>query len=304
MPEPNNVHVNAVLSNISIKYSNAAYVGSKIMPVVQVKKKSDIYYKYDSKADRFRIPNTLRAPKTDSKTVDWKMTTDTYDCKEYALNDLIDDIEKDNADKPINMEVDTVEFLTDIIDLDQEKRYVDLLTGASMTHNTTITVKWEDYTNSAPIEDIEAGKQDIHSRIFRSPNKLLLGKQVYDVLVHHPDILDRIKYVQKGIVTADLMASVFGVDEVIVGEAGYNTKKEGQTAVYDYLWGKYALLAYVEPQPGLKKFSLGYTFQNGVNQTRSARMETKHSDWYEVSKKADEKLVCVDCSYLMKACIT
>jgi len=304
MPEPNDVHVDAILSNISIKYSNAAYVGLQLMPVVPVKKESDKYYIYNSKADRFRIPTTLRAPKTDSKTVDWKMTTSTYQCEEHALNDLIDDRERNNADKPINPEVDTVEFLTDIIELAQEKRIVDLLTGASMTHNATIAVKWEDYVNSDPIGDIETGKQDIHSRIFREPNTLLLGKQVYDKLKHHPDILDRIKYVQKGVVTEDLMASIFGVDKVLVGKAGYNTKKEGQVAVYGYLWGKYALLAYVEPQPGIKKFSLGYTFKVGKNIVRRARMETKHSDWFEPSMIVDEKLVSVDCSYLMKACIT
>jgi len=304
MPEPNNVHVDAILSNISIKYSNAAYVGLQLMPVVPVKKESDKYYIYNSKADRFRIPTTLRAPKTESKTVDWKTTTDTYQCEEHALNDLIDDRERNNADKPINPEVDTVEFLTDIIELAQEKRIVDLLTGASMTHNATIAVKWEDYVNSDPIGDIETGKQDVHSRIFREPNTLLLGKSVYDKLKHHPDILDRIKYVQKAVATEDLMASILGVDKVVVGKAGYNTKKEGQTAVYDYLWGKYALLAYVEPRPGIKKFSLGYTFKVGNNIVRRARMETKHSDWFEPSMIVDEKLVCVDCSYLMKACIT
>ena len=304
MPELENVHVDAILSNISIQYRNAAYVGSLLMPVVPVKKRSDIYYIYNSKGDRFRIPETLRAPKTESKTVDWKVTTDGYVCFEYALNDLIDDAERDNADAPLNLEVDTTEFLTDIILLSQEKRYVDLLTGALMTNNTTITVKWEDYVNSAPIEDIEAGKQSIHSKIFRSPNTLLLGKQVYDTLKHHPDILERIKYVQKGVVTAELMASIFEVDRIIVGEAGYNTKKEGQTAVYDYLWGKIALLAYVEPRPGLKKFSLGYTFESQPFRTRRARLETKHSDWFEPSKACVEKLVSVDCSYLMKACIT
>lgn len=304
MPEVENVHTDAILSNISVQYRNAAYVGQLLMPVVPVKKKSDIYYKYDSKADRFRIPQTLRAPKTESKTVDWKVTTDGYVCDEYALNDLIDDIERDNADAPLNLEVDTVEFLTDIIELAQEKRYVDLLTGASMTHGATITVKWEDYTNSAPIVDIETGKQDIHSRIFRSPNTLLLGKQVYDVLRNHPDILERIKYVQKGVVTAELMASVFEVDRVIVGEAGYNTKKEGQTAIYGYLWGKYAILAYVEPRPGIKKFSLGYTFQSQAFQTRRARIELKHSDWFEPSVVCVEKLVSVDCGYLMTACVT
>jgi hypothetical protein len=304
MPEVENVHTDAILSNISVQYRNAAYVGQQLMPVVPVQKESDLYYIYDTKEDAFRIPETLRAPKSESKQVDWKVSTGTYQCKEYALNDLIDDRERNNADAPLNLEVDTVEFLTDIIELAQEKRYVDLLTGALMTHYATITVKWEDYTNSIPITDIEVGKQDIHSRIFRSPNTLLLGKQVFDVLKHHPDILERIKYVQKGVVTAEFMASVFEVDRVIVGEAGYNTKKEGQTGVYAYLWGKYAILAYIEPRPGVKKYSLGYTFKVGANTTRRARIETKHSDWFETSMICDEKLVSVDCGYLMKACIT
>ena len=304
MPELANVHTDAILSNISEKFSNAAYVGLQLLPVVPVKKESDKYYKYNSKADRFRIPATLRAPKTESKTVDWKVTIGTYQCEEHALNDLIDDRERDNADKPLNLEVDTVEFLTDIIELGQEKRIADLLTGAGMVHNATISVKWEDYANSDPVGDIEIGKQDIHGRIFRNPNTLLLGIEVYNKLKHHPDILDRIKYVQKGVVTAELMASIFEVDKVVIGAAGYNTKKEGQTAIYGYMWGKHAILAYVEKAPGIKKFSLGYTFKVGKNKVRRARIEVKHSNWFEPSMIIDEKLVSVDCSYLMKACIT
>jgi len=127
MPELENVHIDQILTNISIQYRNAAYVGTQIMPIVPVKKKSDIYYIYDSKADRFRVPFTLRAPKTESRTVDWKVTTDGYVCDEHALNDLIDDIERDNADKPLNLEVDTVEFLTDIVTLGLEMRIKDML---------------------------------------------------------------------------------------------------------------------------------------------------------------------------------
>lgn len=59
MPEPENVHKDQILTNISVQYRNADYVGTELMPIVPVKKKSDIYYVYDSKADRFRIPKTL-----------------------------------------------------------------------------------------------------------------------------------------------------------------------------------------------------------------------------------------------------
>ncbi|MCK4465107.1 MAG: major capsid protein [Bacteroidales bacterium] len=301
MPGPENVHIDKILTNISIMYRNAAYVGNQLMPIVPVKKKSDIYYIYDSKADRFRIPQTLRAPKTESKTVDWKVTEDGYNCDEHALNDLIDDIERDNADKPLNLEVDTVEFLTDILQLGSEMRIKTLL-EANLAANTP-TTKWSTPATSDPIGDIETGKAAIHAVIFKRPNVLLLGQAVYDVLKHHPDILDRIKYVQKGVVTAELLASVFEVEKVIIGAAGYNTAKEGKTAVYNYLWGKNAILAYVEPRPGIKKFSLGYVLQSKKFQTRRARIETKHSDWFEVGSIQDEKMVAVACGYRISPAI-
>ncbi len=295
MPELSNVHTDKILTNISVQYRNAALVGTQLMPIVPVKKESDKYYIYDSKAARFRIPQTLRAPKTDSKTVDWKVTTGTYSCEEYALNDLIDDREKANADKPLNLEVDTVEFLTDILQLALEMRIKTLL-AANLSANT-VDVLWSIPGTSNPIDDIETGKAAIHAVIFKDPNVLLLGKAVFDILKHHPDILDRIKYVQKGVVTAELMAAVFGVDRVIVGAAGYNTAKEGKNASYSYLWGKNAILAYVEPRPGVKKFSLGYVFQSRKFQTRRARLETRHSDWFEVSDLEDEKMVCTSAGY-------
>lgn len=305
MPEPENVHVDQILTNISIQYRNAAYVGTQIMPIVPVKKKSDIYYIYDSKADRFRIPLTLRAPKTESRTVDWKVTTDGYVCDEHALNDLIDDIERDNADKPLNLEVDTIEFLTDIVTLGLEMRIKTML-EASLTANAPTNGVWSDYTTETidPIADIEIGKAAIHAVIFREPNVLLLGKAVYDKLKHHPKILELIKYSQKGVLTTDLMASLFGIEKVIVGNAGYNTAKEGKAAVLSYLWGKNAILAYVEPKPGIKKFSLGYTFQSQKFQTRRARIETKHSDWFEVGDIETEKMICAACGYRISPAIT
>ncbi len=305
MPEPENVHKDTILTNISIMYRNADYVGTQLMPIVAVKKRSDIYYIYDSKADRFRIPKTLRAPKTDSRTVDWKVKTDGYVCDEHALNSLIDDIEKDNADKPLNLQVDTVEFLTDILQLGLEVRIKDML-EATLTDTHTPTIKWNVYTDtnkSDPIGDIETGKDAIHKVIFKEPNVLLLGKAVYDKLKHHPKIIELIKYSQKGVLTSELMAEIFGVEKVIVGKAGYNEAKEGKTAILNYLWGKNAILAYVEPKPGIKKFSLGYTFQSQKFQTRRARIETKHSDWFEVGDIETEKIICAACGYRIEPAI-
>jgi hypothetical protein len=302
MPEPNDVHVDQVLTGMSVQYKNASFIANQVLPIVSVKKESDKYYIYD-KRDRFAVPNTLRAPKTESKQASWNVGTDDYSCEEHALNDLIDDREYANADKPLDVKRDTIENLTDLLLLAQEKRVADLVfSTTNITNNTTLTGtdQWNDAANSDPIGDIVTAKQTVHSNIFLQPNTLILGKEVFDILTQHPDILDRYKWTKEGIITADMLAKLFGFDRVLVGEAGYDSANEGQTEDIDYVWGKDALIAYIEPRPSLRRPSLGYTFQARPFQVRSARIETKHSDWFETSHVVDENLVAVDCAYLIK----
>ena len=65
--------------------------------------------------------------------------------------------------------------------------------------------------------------------------------------------------------------------EVLIAGAGENTANLNQTKVLDYIWGEDVILAYVNPVPGRKKISLGYTFVWG---------ERESSKWYEQAIKA------------------
>ena len=49
MPQPDvgDVHVNALLSNLSIAYKNANYIADTVFPQVLVQKQSDIIARYD-----------------------------------------------------------------------------------------------------------------------------------------------------------------------------------------------------------------------------------------------------------------
>ena len=57
MPQPsvNNVHIDAILTNISVAYlqNTNNFIADKVFPVVPVDKKSNIYFKY-TKDDWFR----------------------------------------------------------------------------------------------------------------------------------------------------------------------------------------------------------------------------------------------------------
>lgn len=46
MPTPTlrDVHVDAILTNLSIGYKNDTYIGESVFPRIQVAKKSDVYF--------------------------------------------------------------------------------------------------------------------------------------------------------------------------------------------------------------------------------------------------------------------
>lgn len=304
MPDIKDIHTDAVLTNISIAFTNPGFIGDLIMPRVKVKKESNFFYKYGQ--EKFRIPDTLRAVKTSYKRVDWTVTTDTYQCHEYGLEELIDDRERDNADDPLNLDIDTTEYITDLIMLDREKRIADLLTtAANFTNGVTLTdtARWNDYTNSDPIADVETGKNTISAAIGIKPNAMVIPEEVYIQLKHHPQMLDRIKYSQKGIMNVDLLKAIFEIENIFIAASLYDINAEGQSVSLSRVWGKHVLLAFIQPRPGLKKISLGYSFHTRARQTETYREEPKKSDVIRVSEIIDEKLIAELCGYLIRTAV-
>lgn len=317
MPHSNDVHTDAVLSNFAIQYrqDNKMFIGDKVSPVVNVSKESDKYTIY-TKKDLFTFPSTNRADGAPSKEVDWALETEgTYQCMNYALKGKVTDRTVKNADKPISPMIDTQNQLLDLIMLDREKRVADQLfnttTFASYYSALDLADRWDNYTSSDsdPIADIETARESVIGNSFKEPNKLILGFQVYQKLKHHPVILDRVKggatVDRAALVTPRLLAEMFEVDEVLVGRAFYNGNNEGQTASYSYVWGKYALMAYINPSPmQLKNVTLSLSPQTQSFQTSKWYQQDIKSTWIEPEMIVDELVTCDACGYLFSTVIS
>ena len=263
-PTLKDLHVNAVLTNISIAYRNDAYVADTIFPLVPVPKQSDIYVKYTA-ADWFRDEAQLRAPGEEAKRTGWNVdVTNTYYAQNYAIGHDIPDEVRSGADDVYDLDREASLFVTDKLQLRREvKFFSDFFTtsvwGTDKTGNSDFTY-WDTFASSVPIEDIHDGIETILNATGKKANTLVMGWQVFNELQDHPDLLDRIQYTQTGIVTEDIMARVFGVERVLVARAIYNTAAEGSTPSYSFTAGKNALLCYVAPRPGRMEPSAGYTF--------------------------------------------
>ncbi len=120
--------------------------------------------------------------------------------------------------------------------------------------------QWSDAA-STPISDVFTGHRTINLNTGEKANKFLCGARTwYDGLANHPDLLDRIKYTQRGVVTEDLVAGLFQVDDFMVGYSVRNTAEEGLAASYAFNLDDDGLLAHVASNPGPRTPSAAYTF--------------------------------------------
>ena len=265
MPQPSfsEVHVDRPLTSISVAFlQNGQYVAPQVFPIIRTSKASDSFFTYD-RDYWFRSGQVLqRAPGTESAGSGYTISTSTYNTVRIAIHKDVDDPTRDNADEPLDLNREAAEFTAMQIAIDIERRWAgDFFTTSVWNADTTPGTLW-DVATSDPIADIEARALVVMENTGLRPNTLVLGAQTWsDGLKNHPDLLDRIKYTQRGIVTADLLAAALDLQRVLVATATSNTATEGATGSYDFIAGQNdALLLYTPPNPGRLTPAAGYTF--------------------------------------------
>lgn len=315
MPAQSDLHINAPLTNVSVAYIQRAtdFIAGKVFPKVKVSKQSDLFWKY-SKSDWRRTDVKRRAPATESPGVGWSTTTDNYFCHAYAVHKDIDDQIRANADSNFRLDKESTEFITNQLlikrDLDWNASFFkpgvwdrDVVGGVDFD-------KFDDVA-SDPIGFIAGEVIAFRKSTGMKPNKLVLGANVMRALKQHPDIIDRIKYTQRGIVTEDLLATLFDVDNLYTSYASFaegpqiaDAVLQDANATYEFMTDPNGMLMlYAPDSPSLQTPSAGYTFTwdgyipsggNGIRVKRF-REERIESDRIEASMTYDMKVVSPDC---------
>lgn len=309
-PTPSDVHVNRPLTTVSIAFlqDQKEFIADRVFPNVPVKNQSDRYFLFE-KGNWFRTEAKKRAPSTESAGSGFDIdNTPNYFADVQALHKDIDDQLRSNQDAPLNLDSAATEFVTRGLMLRREKDWASKYfttstwTGSSTGGDITPTTLW-DAAGSTPIEDIRNELIAVKKNTGFRPNKFVMGEEVWQILQDHPDLLERIKYTQKGIVTTDLLASVLEIDEVLIGGAIENTAEEKDTDALSFIFGKNALLVYAAPRPSLMLPSGGYTFSwTGYlgaapmgQRILRFRMQHLRSDRIEGEMAYDQKLVAAEC---------
>lgn len=331
MPNPtqSDLHVNQPLTNVSVAWmqDKSTFIADKIFPRVPVSKQSDMYWKY-SKSDWRRTDAQKRAPGTETAGTGWKFDTDTYFCQVYGVHKDIDDQIRANADSNWSLDKDASLNITNHLllrrDIDWNSTYFKTgvwakdYTGVAASPNATQFLQWNDAA-SDPIVQFANLQTDFVRQSGRKANTLVLGAETITQLKNHPDIIDRIKYTQRGVVTTDLLATLFDVEKVLVSYATVtdvmerNDMREQDTAAtYSFMTNsKSALLCYTPSSPSLMTPAAGYTFTwNGYLagnsygiRVKRFRMDHIGSDRVEGEMTYDMKVVAPDMGIFLSAAI-
>lgn len=267
-------HINRPLTNVSVAYmqDEMNFVASKVFPIIKSDKQSNIYFIYN-RGDFFRDEMADRAAGTESAGTEYGIeASNPYYCRKKSLHYDITEEERANSDNPLAPDTDATELLTQKGLLNKETRWAssffktgvwgtDISGVAATPVLGTSVIKWSDDTNGDPLSDIDDYKIYMAQTTGKMPNTIVMSPDVWKTVKNHPVVLDRIKYTQRGMVSTDLMASMWDIEYVYVGWGVVNSSAKGVAESNNYILSSGSLLLmYVEKNPGLRKPSAGYTF--------------------------------------------
>jgi len=306
MPLAQQIHRDRPLENISVTYRPGEFIADSFLTSVPVKKKSDEFYVYSN--DIMSLPETLRASGTRANRASFTMSYSSYSLERHALAEVIPDEDKENADKAINLEIDMTEVLTRKILIRKEVACAALCQDDSVWSNSvslTSAQAWSaNTTASNPITLIDSCGSVILKNSGYRANRLQIDNGTFLAAKEHVSIIDRIKYTSADSVTEAMLAKLFNIEKVFVAAGTYETATEGLASSMGWIWTNNALLAYVEPSPGLKKPSAAYQFVKSKQGTRTTvkrwREEAVDGEWVEVDTSFQFKAVATSCGYLIE----
>lgn len=304
------VHVDAVLSNISVQYANEAYIGIELLPPVQVDKLSGDYFIYDRR-NRMAYPDDQMNQRSRANEISESRSLDNYSCRPYGLQDYVDLDTLDNQDAPLDEMVDATEATAEGIAFRREKRIAGILTNASLytsTNKLTLVTGSTSWKNGQgdPLTTMQTARSSLWSG--RGPSKIIAAADIdtWSALSAHPRMLDLFKYggTRPGLMTPDMFASFFRVDEFLIAEARQDTANEGQAPAYGRIWPNFFWMGRVATSPSRRNAGFGCTFRCGPVRTIEwfdPAVGTQGGNYVKVTTKEDHKVQAPDAAYLVSS---
>jgi hypothetical protein len=303
------LHIDGILSGMTIGYRPKGAIADLIFPVMTVQKQSDGYWIW-SRSEAFRRNDAERAPKTLANRIGTLASTDTYFAKNFALGIETSWEDLSNADAALEIRDSNSNAIIDNLVLNHEVRVATKICNTSnVGSSNSLGADYSDVANTNPIDDLDNGIESIRGVTGYTPNKAIFGPKSWLRFRKHPDVIDFVRgkgdNIGGGGVTLAQVKDAWMLDEVLVGNAIINSAAEGAAAAYSDVWSNHIALLYVAPSPGKMVATYGMTFAWQPAGFPARRAVRRYDDTprmievQEVHEFQDEKIIGTELGYLI-----
>ena len=263
MPMTNSQYrvVDPVLTEIARGFKDPELVGKILFPTVNVPKRAGNLIVFGD--DAFRLYDTVRSPGSATKRVESGYSSISFALKDRGIEAKVIIENQEEAAGILNLSMMQVnQRRRDMArGIEYEQSVLATTTGNYASgHFETLSgsTQWS-HASSTPTDDVLTAMELIRSKIGIRPNVMLMGASVLAKLRNHAEIVDRIKYTGRDSVTTDLLAELWGLKSVAVGESMY----VNDSGVRTDFWGDNVIIAYTETgsMADMGAPSFGYHYQ-------------------------------------------
>lgn len=237
--------VDPELTGIAISFRNEEMIADKVAPRLEPRLGKELFkYQVFSFDQMTSIPDTKVGRKSEPGIMEFGGSEVTDQTSDYGQDSIIPNADMANAPAGYDPRAFATTALTNIVELDREKRVADKVfsTAVYAAGNQEVLAgssQWS-HADSKPIRAIK----DAQDKMIMPGNVLVLGRLSWTAMSTNLSILRALtpSGAQDGVANRRAVADLLELDEIVVGSAWANASKPGQASVRYRLWGKHAAL--------------------------------------------------------------
>lgn len=291
------------LAALAMEYDATAaqtmFIGQRVAPLCRVGEAS-ANYPILTRENFLKTVETRRAKSGAYNRTEGEFDTGNYNCEEHGLEAPLDDSKVRRYASYFDMEAAETRRLYHNLLLDHERRVRAAWTG--FTAHAAAT-PWATIATATPLDDLLTGCEELEEAcgMPRSMFSLILSGADMKYISQATSVTDRIKYSYPGMLpgqlTAQIVAAMLGIKQVLVGGSAYDTKEEGVAPTLAQVWaaGTAWLAVIAEPESPLEIPSAARTMlwtpdSSDLVVVETYRDESVRGDVVRVRQNTDEVL--------------
>lgn len=239
---------NLTLNNI---LSDDALGALKIAPLHPVDDKSGKILQF-SQDDLLRVEVAPMLGSDEHPVGGQGLSSVSYDCEKFGIaRDFNADLKARYNNSPAKWRENGRAYVETQLKLKLEMETCATLFAASWGASTAVSNAWTDKVNGTPLEDVAAAKERMRTATGGyMPNRGAIAADAFDALIRHPQLIELYKHTRGGVLNADILASLFGLERLVVFGASRNTAAAGASASYSDIASGEMVLLYVDDTEG------------------------------------------------------